>query len=91
MIGQVAAAALLLLPLHTTEGATLALPTATKKIVQGSNRIGRLLRDSENAAVGVNRNILRGTSGLGHLALLDKCYMTDDCAPGLFMVSSNTY
>lgn len=89
MIGSPAAAALLLLlTIHTVEGDSLSLSSSKKQLLPANSRIGRKLRGQpENADVGVSGNILLGTGAVGHLALFEKCYMTDDCAPGLFVVS----
>ena len=88
MTGSLAAAALLLLlPLYASGGVKWPLFFPAKHAVQGNRRVGRVLRgQSEKVDVGTSRHLLGTTSAPGHLALLDKCYMTDDCAPGLFMV-----
>lgn len=88
---QAAAALLLLLPLYASEGAHFPLSSPGKHVVQGNRRVGRVLRGQpENADAVASRSLLGATSASGHLALLDKCYMTDDCAPGLFMVRLTT-
>eukprot|EP00752_Nemacystus_decipiens_P018448 g16538.t2 len=54
--------------------------------LQGTHRAGLFLRGQpDNIDNAARRDLLGATSAPGHLALLDKCYMTDDCAPGLFM------
>lgn len=95
-----AAALMLLLPLQT------ALGVPDTRVVRAISGVGRMLRGPSDVSIveadrSVNREIAigrasppaaytEGTAVFGNLPLLRKCYMTDDCAPGLFAVSPRT-
>lgn len=62
-----------------------------QQVMPGNSRLGRMLRGlPETTDVGVSRKLGGGAGGLYLLALLEKCDVTEECAPGSFMVSFTT-
>jgi len=100
-VARSAVATLLLLTLETALG----VPN-TRNAVYDSSRVGRMLRGpSDVSIVGADRSVNReiavgrhsspaahtqGAGGFGNLPLFSNCFMTDDCAPGLFAVSTRS-
>lgn len=98
MRGPTAAAALLVLSLMLpmTQGVTLSHLFTTRHASPDHSGPARMIRGVPSAArlepgkregSKISR---RNTESFGPLALLDVCYMADDCTPGLYVVSEIT-